>query len=121
MVQLPTECKGATIFTASGCEDPPWRRYPALAIETRWGKGYMLTQSQQSLCALWVDVGPLRTSIYSHNMDQITREQIVGIGNSMGPASNRQVFTFSLEPAPIQNILPPPPFEPPLNDEGIQD
>ncbi|NLT42261.1 MAG: hypothetical protein GXX93_06280 [Anaerolineae bacterium] len=124
MVQLTyRNRKGATIFIREWVPmDPSLETLSgSRPIQTRWGKGYMLTQSQQSLCALWVDVGPLRTSVYSHNMDQITREQIVGIGNSMGPASNRQVFTFSLEPAPIQNVAPPPPYEAPLNEEGVQE
>jgi hypothetical protein len=89
-------------------------------IETKWGKSWLLTQGDQ-LMALWVSVGPLRASIYTDNLDLITKEELVYIGNSLGPASGRQVFTFMLERTEVQSIAPPPPVEAKINEAGVQE
>ena len=80
-------------------------------IETKWGKGWLLTQGE-SLVALWVDVGPLRVSVYTPNTDVLPREQILGIANNLGPASNNQVFSFIVDSPVVKDVPPPPPFEP---------
>ena len=89
-------------------------------IETKWGKGWMLTQAR-GIIALWVDIGPLRVSIYSHDQDVLTREKIFQIAETMGPASRRQVFTFEVPKPEIREIPPPPPFEPEINEDGVQE
>jgi hypothetical protein len=89
-------------------------------IQTKWGRGWLLSQGK-SLTALWVDVGPLRTSIYTSATDLLSREGVLAMADSLGPASNRQVFSFVLHPPQIKEVPPPPPFEVPLNDKGIQE
>jgi hypothetical protein len=89
-------------------------------IETKWGQGWMLTQGG-GLTALWVDVGPLRASIYTSRTDVSSREDILAMADSLGPASNRQVFSFILNPPRIREVPPPPPFEVPVNAGGIQE
>lgn len=89
-------------------------------IETKWGKGWLLTQAR-GVIALWVDIGPLRASIYSHDQDVLTREKILQIAETMGPASRRQVFTFEVPKPEIREIPPPPPFEPEINEDGVQE
>lgn len=68
-------------------------------IQTRWGRGWLLRQGE-GLIAIWIDVGPLRVSIYTPNQKELSQEQLLAIADNMGPASNRQVFTFLLEPPP---------------------
>ncbi len=90
-------------------------------VQTKWGRGWLLSQGT-SLAALWVDVGPLRASVYSHDLGVVSREHILQIANTLGPASNRQVFSFSLErPPAIQEMAPPPPVEATVNAEGVQE
>lgn len=93
----------------------------ARPIETKWGRGLLLTQINGGLIALWVDIGPLRISVYTENTQLITREQLLEIGNTMGPASNTQVFSFSLEQPQIKDVAPPAPFEVKVNDQGVQE
>jgi plastocyanin domain-containing protein len=71
---------------------------------------------------LWADIGPLRVSVFTHNLDVVSREQILGIMDTMGPASNRQVFTFQLAAdTEIKAVAAPPPVQIELNAEGIQE
>lgn len=88
-------------------------------VQTKWGKGWLLRQGE-SLVALWVDIGPLRVSIFTPNPTQLPAEQILGIGDNMGPASNRQVFNFLLETPKVAEVPPPPPVEIPINEQGVQ-
>ncbi len=90
-------------------------------IETKWGKGWLLTQGGNSLVALWVDVGPLRISIFSPNLNAISREQIVQVAETLGPPSNNQIFAFDIDPPKIKDMPPPPPVEIATNAEGIQE
>ena len=89
-------------------------------IQTKWGKGWLLTQ-HQSLAALWVDVGPLRVSVYTPNPDVLTPEQLLEMANTLGPASNQQVFSFVVEQPQIQAVAPPPPVEIATNAQGVQE
>lgn len=89
-------------------------------IETKWGQGWLLRQGE-NLLAMWVDIGPLRASIYTTDQKLIPREQLLAIAENMGPASNRQVFDFILEPPELRQVAPPPPLEIPINEDGIQE
>ncbi len=89
-------------------------------IETKWGKGWMLTQAT-ALVAIWVDVGPTRVSIYSTNLTAITREQLLEAANTMGPASGRVVFSFIPDAPVIKDVPPPPPVDAKMNADGVQE
>jgi hypothetical protein len=89
-------------------------------IQTKWGPGWLLSQGKK-LTALWVDVGPLRASIYTAATDLVSREQLLAMADSLGPASNRQVFSFVLHPPEIREVPPPPPVEVAVNDAGVQE
>jgi hypothetical protein len=89
-------------------------------VETKWGKGWLLTQGD-SLAALWVDIGPLRASVYSSNVDILPREHILEIAETLGPVSSQQVFTFVVATPVIKEMAPPPPVEIPINDQGVQE
>ncbi len=89
-------------------------------VQTIWGQGYMIAQGS-SLAAIWVDVGPTRVSIYTPTQRHVTREEVLQMANTLGPASSSQVFDFVLELPEVLAVEPAPPFEPPLNAEGIQE
>jgi hypothetical protein len=89
-------------------------------IQTKWGKGWLLSQGD-SLLALWVDVGPTRVSVYTSNVDILKRELILAIAESLGPASNKVVFTFVVETPSIRNVPPPSPVEVNINEQGVQE
>ena len=89
-------------------------------IETKWGKGWLLTQGD-ALNAIWVDVGPLRTSLYSPSVKVISKEQLLEMANTLGPASNQQVFSFSVDKPVVREVAPPPPVEIKVNDQGVQE
>jgi hypothetical protein len=89
-------------------------------IETKWGQGWLLAQGQ-SLAALWVDVGPLRTSVYTHSLPTLKVEDVLQIAETLGPASNRQVFSFVVATSTVKEMAPPPPLEIKPNSEGVQE
>jgi hypothetical protein len=89
-------------------------------IETKWGKGWLLTQAR-SLASLWVDIGPLRVALTTPDLDVVSREQLVQAGNTLGLASNLQVYSFVTALPAIRGIAPPPPFEVKTNSQGIQE
>jgi hypothetical protein len=90
------------------------------AIETKWGRGWLLNQAG-NLLVIWIDVGPLRTALMSTNMDLLPEEQLLAIAETMGPASNRQVFTFVVNPSKVLAAEPPLPIEIPVNAQGVQE
>jgi len=91
-------------------------------IETKWGKGYLMEQGKGTVIGtVWVMVGPLRIAVQSSNLDVVSKEQLVQIANTMGLASQDQVYTFKMDPLKIYGIAPPPPFEVQINSEGIQE
>jgi hypothetical protein len=92
----------------------------ARPVETGWGKGWLLKQGQ-TLAALWVDVGPLRVSVYSPFQNVISVEEILQMAETLGPASNAQVFSFVLDLPQVRAVEPPPPFAVPLNGDGVQE
>jgi hypothetical protein len=123
MVQLTYETrKGETLFIREWVPVNPEKEVLAASrpIETKWGQGWLLRQGE-GLAAIWVDIGPLRASIYTPRQVEITMETLLAIAENMGPASNRQVFDFILEPPELRSVEPPPPVEIPINDQGIQE
>jgi len=89
-------------------------------IETRWGNGWLLTQGK-SLAVLWVDVGSLRVALTTPNLDVVSREQLVQAGNTLGLASNLQVYSFVTSLPAIRGVTPPPPYEVKVNSAGVQE
>jgi len=123
MVQLTYRTKsGKTIFFREWVPVNPELEILAASrpVETKWGQGWLLRQGE-GLIAIWVDIGPLRASIYTQDQSLISQEQLLAIAENMGPASNRQVFSFLLEPPEVRQVEPPPPLEIPINEEGVQE
>jgi hypothetical protein len=89
-------------------------------IETQWGQGWFLSQGED-LTALWVDIGPLRISVYTGFLKAIKNEEILMIANTMGPASDQQVFSFVVAAPSIRQSEPPPPLEIQPNASGVQE
>jgi hypothetical protein len=89
-------------------------------IQTQWGKSYLLTEGLDGLIAVWVDIGPLRISI-SSDQTILSREQLVMSANTLGLASTLQAFTYVTDLPQIKDVVPPAPFEVPVNAEGIQE
>ncbi|MBP7687741.1 MAG: cupredoxin domain-containing protein [Thermoflexales bacterium] len=88
-------------------------------IETQWGNGWLLKQGE-TLAAIWADVGPMRISAYSPDQKAVTVEQLLQMVNTLGPASNSQVFSFSVDLPSVRQVEPPPPYEVPIKD-GVQE
>jgi hypothetical protein len=114
--------RGGTVFIREWVPVNPDRETLAGSrpIQTKWGKGYLLTHAGQTLSVLWVDIGPLRASVYTNDLNIVSREQLLEIAETLGPASNRQVFSFSVERPVIKDVPPPPPYEAKLDDQGVQ-
>ncbi len=122
MVQLAYRTrKGASLFVRQWVPVNPAMEVLAASrpIETKWGKGWLLRQGDSMTC-IWVDIGPLRISIYTPDVAILPDEQLLAIAETMGPASNRQVFNFILDPPQVKEVPPPPPVEAQTNAEGVQ-
>ena len=123
MVQLTYQTSsGATLFIRQWV--PVNAALEVLAssrpIQTKWGKGFMLTLVGD-LTALWVDVGATRVSVFTRDVEVLTREQILGIAETLGPPSNNQNFYFQIATPQIKDMAPAPPFEVPVNAQGVQE
>jgi hypothetical protein len=88
-------------------------------IETKWGQGWLLSQGQD-LATIWVDIGPLRVAVYTRFLDVLKLGDILEVANTMGPASNQQVFSFVVATPAIQQVAPPPPVEIKPDANGVQ-
>lgn len=94
----------------------------SLPVETKWGKGFLMLQGgEKGIATLWVVIGQLRIAVSSSNIGVVSAEQLLQMANTMGLASDEQVYTFKMDPLTIKSIAPPPPFEVPINSEGIQE
>jgi hypothetical protein len=123
MVQLTYATKkGSTLYIQEWVPVNPDKEILAASrpVQTKWGTGWFLRQGE-GLIAIWIDIGPLRASIYTSDQTVLTQEHLLAVADSMGPASNRQVFSFVLEPPQLVEVEPPPPVEIPVNAEGIQE
>jgi hypothetical protein len=122
MVQLTYRTsKGQTLYIREWVPVNPDREILAASrpVMTKWGQGWFLKQGE-GLIAIWIDVGPLRASIYTIDQDVLPKEHLLAVADTMGPASNRQVFDFVVNPPDLQQVEPPPPIEVPINEEGVQ-
>jgi len=123
MVQLTYRTKNEeTLFVREWVPVNPEKEILAASrpVQTKWGQGWMLRQGE-ALIAIWVDIGPLRASIYTRDQNVLPREELLAVAETMGPASNRQVFDFLLNPPEVRAVEPPPPIEAEINAEGIQE
>ena len=113
--------KGASLFMREWVPVNPDMEILATsrAIQTKWGRGWLLNQAG-NLLVIWVDIGPLRTAIMSTNMELLPEQQLLAVAEAMGPASNRQVFSFMVDPPEVRQMKPPPPVEIETNAEGVQ-
>jgi len=90
-------------------------------VNTKWGKAWLLALTDNSLIALWVDIGPLRASIYTHDLNILPLQRLLQVTETMGPASSQQVFSFAIATPVILAMAPPPPVEIPINAQGVQE
>ncbi|MCI0519930.1 MAG: cupredoxin domain-containing protein [Chloroflexi bacterium] len=123
MVQMAyQDRRGGTLFVRQWVPINPEKEILAGSrpVETKWGQAWLLKQGE-SLVAIWADVGPLRVSIYSPFQNMVTPEEILQMVETLGPASNQQVFSFVVDLPELRSVEPPPPFEVPLNEEGVQE
>lgn len=123
MVQLTYRTRhGSPLFIREWVPVNPDKEILAASrpVETKWGQGWLLKQGE-GLLAIWVDIGPLRASIYTPDQSILDREHLLAVAENMGPASNRQIFDFILDPPELRAVEPPPPFEAPLNADGVQE
>ncbi len=123
MVQLTYRTKkGSTLFIREWVPVNPDKEILAASrpVQTKWGRGWFLRQGE-GLIAIWVDVGPLRASIYTTDQSVLPKEELLAAAETMGPASNRQVFDFIVNPPELVAVEAPPPLEIPINDEGVQE
>lgn len=90
-------------------------------IQTKWGKGWLLAPPNLDVLAIWADVGPLRVAIMTRSTDVLSQEQLLYMADTLGPASNRQVFSFIVERPQVRGIEPAPPFEVKPNEQGVQE
>ncbi len=47
---------------------------------------------------IWADVGPTRVSVYTADVAVVSDEQLLAIAETLGPASNKVVFSFDAQP-----------------------
>ncbi len=123
MVQLTYRTKkGSTLFIREWVPVNPDKEILAASrpVQTKWGRGWFLRQGE-GLIVIWVDVGPLRASIYTTDQSVLPKEELLAAAETMGPASNRQVFDFIVNPPELVAVEAPPPLEIPINDEGVQE
>ena len=81
-----------------------------------------MTQTDaKGMGTIWVDIGQVRVSVSSPNLKQVTPENLLQMANTLGLASDDQVYTFKTDPIVVRGLLPPPPYEVQLNSEGIQE
>ena len=88
-------------------------------IETKWGKGWLLLHKR--LIAIWADVGATRVSVFTPSVDQLTKEQVLAMAENLGPASNKQVFSFIVETPEVSALEAPDPVVVPVGDDGVQE
>jgi hypothetical protein len=89
-------------------------------IQTKWGKGYLLT-SGSGLIGLWVNIGPLRVQLFSNMNSGVSREDLLEMAQTLGPASNQQVFYYAPDKPVIKDMPLPPPEVIKINDQGVQE
>jgi len=123
MVQLAYRTRqGETLFIKEWVPVNPEKEILAGSrpIETKWGSGWLLSRTGP-LRAIWVDIGPLRASIYSTARQLLPENEMLVVADTLGPASNQQVFNFVVDPPEVRTVEPPPPVEATINADGVQE
>ena len=123
MVQLAYRTKkGATVTLQEWVPVNPDQEIlnASRPIQTKWGRGWNLDQGDQ-LAAIWADVGPTRVSIYTADVATVSNERLLAIAETLGPASNKVVFSFDAAPKQIQEMAAPPAYEAPTTAAGVQE
>jgi hypothetical protein len=123
MVELTYRSRlGAVLFVREWVPVDPDMEIMATSrpIQTKWGRGWLLNQAG-NLLVMWVDIGPLRIAMLSPSLKALPQEQLLAVAETMGPASNRQVFNFIVQPPTVKQMEPPPPVEIKINEEGVQE
>jgi hypothetical protein len=123
MVQLTYRTsKGVTIFLREWVPVNPDMEILASSrpIETKWGKGWLLKHGE-GLGAIWVSIGPMRVSLSTYSVQRLSAEDLLAMAETLGPASNKQVFTFVVNKSAVKEMAPPPPVEIPVNEKGVQE
>jgi hypothetical protein len=90
----------------------------SIPVQTKWGRAWLLNQGDQ-LVALWADVGPTRVSVFTPNTNILSAERLLSVADTLGPASNKQVFSFDAAPSKIKRVKAAPPYVVPT-DHGVQ-
>ena len=113
--------KGESLFVREWVPVDPALEVMATSrpIETKWGRGWLLNQAG-NLLVIWVDVGPMRVALLSPSTKLLPEQQLLAVAETLGPASNRQVFTFVVNPSEVRQVKPPPPVEIETDAEGVQ-
>ena len=88
-------------------------------IETKWGKGWLLRH--KGLTAIWADVGATRVSVFTPDVDDLSQEHLLAMAESLGPASNKQVFSYIVDAPIVKDMAPPEPVEVPVGADGVQE
>jgi hypothetical protein len=89
-------------------------------IQTKWGRGWNLKEGDQ-MAAIWADVGPTRVSVFTADLDIVSNERLLNVAETLGPASNQQVFSFDATPKKIEEMAAPEPYVVPKNAQGVQE
>jgi hypothetical protein len=121
MVELVyTTEEGATVTLQEWVPVNPGKEILANSrpIVTKWGRAWLLYQ-EDALAAIWADVGPTRVSMFTTDLDVIDTEHLLSAANTLGPASNKQVFSFDAAPTKVKEVAPPKPFKVPVKN-GVQ-
>jgi hypothetical protein len=121
MVELVyTTEEGATVTLQEWVPVHPGKEILANSrpIVTKWGRAWLLYQ-EDALAAIWADVGPTRVSVFTTDLHLVDTEHLLSVANTLGPASNKQVFSFDAAPTKVKEVAPPKPFKVPVK-EGVQ-
>lgn len=123
MVQLIYRTKkGLTVYLREWVPVNPGMEILASSrpIETKWGRGWLLKHGE-ALGTIWVNVGPMRVSLFTPSVKLLSAEDLLAMAESLGPASNRQVFSFVVNKSAVREAAPPPPVEIGINEQGVQE
>ena len=66
-------------------------------------------------------MGPTRVSVYTADVAVVSNERLLAIAETLGPASNKVVFSFDAQPRQIQELAAPPAYQVPVNAQGVQE
>ena len=117
---LPHRARARPSSSASGCRSTPTRRSSPASrpIETKWGPGWMLRQGRGPAGHLGGRRPAAGLDLYPRSEADLPAETLLAIAETLGPASNRQVFNFVVNPPEVREVEPPPPVGDPDQRRG---